>query len=47
MIPYWKYKIILKMNDDKILQGECHIYINSEGTLDTIHERMHHFRIVY
>ena len=23
---------ILKMNDDKRLQGECHIYINCKGT---------------
>jgi len=35
------------MNDDEILQSECHIYINRKGTLDTIHERMHHFRIDY
>ena len=24
---------ILKMNDDKILEGECPIYINCKGTL--------------
>ena len=35
------------MNDDEILQSECHIYINGKGTLDTIRERMRHFRIVY
>ena len=26
------------MNDDERLQSECHIYINREGTLDTIHD---------
>ena len=34
---------ILKMNDDKRLQSECHIYINCKGTLDTIHETMGYF----
>ena len=38
---------ILKMNDDKRLQSECHIYINGKGTFHTIHESMRHFRIDY
>ena len=35
-----KYKIILKMNDDKRLQSECHIYVNCKGTLDTNNQPM-------